>query len=166
MNTQFTITIAGHDKPKFMNQLAATTHSLGGKWLVSKLTRLDNQVVGIIRIDIPNIAADQLKQDLLAFDDYNVRIIDEPSPAQIEFSQAILKVESKDRPGLIHDITQCLDDMGIQTLRMENHRLGIPEAGETVFFAELEVEIPTEVQVEQLVDAVESIQPQLKVAVH
>ena len=53
MSIQLTITIAGQDHPQLINQLAAKTHELGGKWLVSKISRLDKQVAGIIKIEVP-----------------------------------------------------------------------------------------------------------------
>ncbi|WP_087016229.1 glycine cleavage system protein R [Thaumasiovibrio subtropicus] len=162
MNTEFTITIAGHDRPNLMNQLAATTHSLGGKWLVSKLNRLDNQIAGIIRIDVPNQSAVQLKAALSEITECHVRIIDDLEPLSSSVQKVSLSVESQDRPGLVHDLTQRLDDLGVHTLAMENTRIGVPDAGKTVFMANLDVEVPVEMEIEQLLNSVETIDPNLK----
>ena len=52
MNTQFMATIAGEDRPDLLKILAAKTHALEGRWLNSKISRLEGQIAGIIKIDI------------------------------------------------------------------------------------------------------------------
>jgi len=164
MNTQFTITIAGQDHPQLVNQLAAATHDLGGKWVRSKITRLDQQVVGIIKIDIPTAAAEQLKLEFNSQKGLQIRIIDSDESSTTGARQQIkLKVESGDRLGLIKDITHTLEDIDIKIIQIENHRVAVPEFGELMFFAELDLDIPTGVNIEQLVNSVEQIETNMRV---
>jgi len=164
MNVQFTITIAGQDHPQLVNQLAAATHNLGGKWVRSKITRLDHQVVGIIKIDIPATAAEQLKQELNTQEGLQIRIIDSDESSTTSARQQIkLKIESGDRLGIIKDITHTLEDIDIKIIQIENHRVAVPEFGELMFFAELDLDIPTEVNIEQLVNSVEQIETNMRV---
>lgn len=166
MNIQLTITIAGQDHPQLINQLAAKTHELGGKWLVSKINRLDNQIVGLIKVDIPAETAAMLKQEFNRFTDLNPRIIDSPQPAPPgKLEQLKLKVESNDRPGIVNDITNVLDDIGIEIIKIENYRLGVPDLGQTLFFAELMVGVPSEVDVEQMLEAVQQVEDGMRVNV-
>jgi len=166
MNAQFTITIAGQDHPQLVNQLAAATHNLGGKWIRSKITRLDKQVVGIIKIDIPTTAAEQLKQEFNAHEGLQIRIIDTDESSVASARQQIkLKIESGDRLGLVKDITHTLEDIDIKIIQIENHRVAVPEFGELMFFAELALDVPTEVNIEQLLDSVEQIETNMRVAV-
>ncbi|WP_299014826.1 ACT domain-containing protein [uncultured Photobacterium sp.] len=166
MNTQLTITIAGQDHPQLINQLAAKTHQLGGKWLISKINRLDNQIVGIIKVDIPVEAAQQLKDEFNRFPELNARIIDVPQPVPLaKFEQLKLKVESNDRSGLVNDLTNVLDDIGIDIVKIENHRIGVPDLGKTLFIAELLVDVPEEVNVDQLLDAMQQVEEDMRVSV-
>ncbi|MDX1303618.1 glycine cleavage system protein R [Photobacterium sp.] len=166
MNTQFTITIAGQDHPQLVSQLAATTHKLGGKWLVSKISRLDQQLVGIIKIEIPVASADQLKQELKALKEFHVRIVENTEPAsQSKREQITLKVESTDRLGIVNDISHILDNIGINIIQIENHRVALADLGRTVFFAELAVDMPAEVSIEQLVEAVQQVEENMRVEV-
>lgn len=166
MNTQLTITIAGQDHPQLINQLAAKTHELGGKWLVSKINRLDNQIVGLIKVDIPAETVAMLKQAFTGLTDLNVRIIDSPQPVSKGTVEPLkLKVESSDRPGIVNDITNILDDIGIDIVKIENYRVGVPDLGQALFFAELMVEVPSEVNVEQLLEAVQQVEVGMRVSV-
>ncbi|SQD76656.1 glycine cleavage system protein R [Moritella yayanosii] len=166
MNTQFTITIAGQDHPQLVNQLAAATHNLGGRWIVSKITRLAQQVVGIIKIDIPTTAAEQLKQEFNAQKGLQIRIIDANESCVVSVRKQIkLKIESADRLGLIKDITRTLEDIDIKIIQIENHRVAVPEFGELMFFAELALDIPTEINIEQLLDSVQQVETNMRVDV-
>ncbi|PSW06606.1 glycine cleavage system protein R [Photobacterium lipolyticum] len=166
MNTQFTITIAGQDYPQLVNQLAATTNKLGGKWLVSKISRLDQQLVGIIKIEIPAASADQLKQEFNALKELHVRIVENTKPIPpSKREQVTLKVESNDRLGIVNDITHTLDNIGIDITQIENHRVALADLGRTVFFAELSLDMPSEISIEQLVEAVQQVEENMRVEV-
>ncbi|ELR67289.1 glycine cleavage system regulatory protein [Photobacterium marinum] len=166
MNTQLTITIAGQDHPQLINQLAAKTHELGGKWLISKINRLDNQIVGIIKVDIPADNAQLLKGEFTRIPELHARVIDVTQPVPLgKFEQLKLKVESNDRSGLVHDLTNVLDDIGIDIIHIENHRIGVPDLGKALFVAELLVDVPAEVNVEQLLEAMQQVEEDMRVSV-
>ncbi len=163
MNIQFTITIAGQDHPQLVNQLAAITHSYGGKWLISKISRLEHQLVGIIKIEIPDNEVVQLKEELRHFSALDVRIIDSKAVEHPSFVKVRFTIESKDRLGIVRDITGQLDEMGIEILQMENHRLAVPEVGEMMFFAELTLNLPTEISFNQLEESLLLVDDNLRI---
>ncbi|AJR07879.1 transcriptional regulator [Photobacterium gaetbulicola] len=165
MNTQLTVTLAGQDHPQLINKLAAKTHELGGKWLISKINRLDNQVVGILKIDIPAQAVSQLKELFQSQQELDVRVIEARHVGDIKTDHLTLKVESSDRPGIVNDITRILDNIGIGIVKIENHRIGVPDLGQALFFAELQVDVPTEVDTEQLLEALQQVDEGLRVKV-
>ncbi|WEM43074.1 transcriptional regulator [Photobacterium sp. DA100] len=165
MNTQLTVTLAGQDHPQLINKLAAKTHELGGKWLISKINRLDNQVVGILKIDIPAQSVSQLKELFQSQQELDVRVIEARHVGDIKTDHLTLKVESSDRPGIVNDITRILDNIGIGIVKIENHRIGVPDLGQALFFAELQVDVPTEVDIEQLLEALQQVDDGLRVKV-
>ncbi|GHA48174.1 glycine cleavage system protein R [Photobacterium aphoticum] len=166
MNTQLTITLAGEDHPQLINVLAAKTHALGGKWLISKINRLDNQVVGIIKIDIPADAVSDLKHAFLEQHALDIRVIDTPSQAEIMPTHPVtLKVEANDRPGLVHDLSRILDDIGIGIVNIENRRIGVPDLGKTLFFAEFQLNVSEEIDLEQLTEAMQQVDDGLLVKI-
>ena len=165
MNTQLTVTLAGQDHPQLINKLAAKTHELGGKWLISKINRLDNQVVGILKIDIPAQSVSQLRELFQAQQELDIRIVEGQEVGEIKTDHLTLKVESSDRPGIVNDITRILDNIGIGIVKIENHRIGVPDLGQALFFAELQVDVPTEVDTEQLLEALQQVDDGLRVKV-
>lgn len=165
MNTQLTVTLAGQDHPQLINKLAAKTHELGGKWLISKINRLDNQVVGILKIDIPAQSVSQLRELFQSQQELDIRVIEAQEAGEIKTDHLTLKVESSDRPGIVNDITRILDNIGIGIVKIENHRIGVPDLGQALFFAELQVDVPTEVDTEQLLEALQQIDDGLRVKV-
>lgn len=166
MNTLLTVTLAGEDHPQLINTLAAKTHELGGKWLVSKINRLDNQVVGILKIDLPTEAVPALKQAFASQSMLDVRVIEAlTAQAQIKTDHVMMKVESADRPGLVHDLTHILDNIGIGIVKMENHRIGVQDIGKTLFFAELHLDVPVDIDTEQLVEALQQVEEGMRVSI-
>nr|WP_086941016.1 ACT domain-containing protein [Thaumasiovibrio occultus] len=163
MSTQFTITLAGQDRPQIMHQLAQVTHRHDGKWLVSQIHRLDGQIVGIIRIDAPEPQHADLKHALTQFTECHIRVIDAVDAQPLKMEKATLNVEAKDRTGLVHDLTAELDRLGIDVLRIENHRLGVPEAGQVLFFAKLEVSLPESADKWQITRLLEEVEPSMNV---
>ncbi|MGF1687672.1 transcriptional regulator [Photobacterium japonica] len=158
MNTQLTITLAGDDHPQLINVLAAKTHALGGKWLISKINRLDNQVVGIIKIDIPTTAVSELKQVFMAQPSLDVRVLDTPSLVEaIPTHPVTLKIKANDRSGLVHDLSRILDEIGIGIVKIENHRIGVLDVGKALFFAELQINVPEDIDLDQLLDALQQV---------
>jgi glycine cleavage system regulatory protein len=164
MNTQFTVTIAFKNHPQLVSQLAATTHELGGKWIVSKINRLDQQWVGIIKVEIPEEAADQLKQEFKALNELDICIIEnDTSTTPCPREQVTLKIESSDRLGIVNDITHVLDDIGIDIVQIENHRVAVPELGQIMFYAELALAVPSDVDLRQLVESVQQVEKNMHV---
>ncbi len=166
MNSHLTITLAGKDHPQLINQLAAKTHELGGKWLVSKISRLDQQLVGIIKVEIPDTFAEQLESEFNKLSDFYVNIVKSDQPqAFVKIEHVTLKVESSDRPGIVNDITNILHDIGINIDRIENHRIGVPDLGKTLFFAELSIDVPSQTNLEQLIESVQQVEGDMRVEV-
>ncbi|UTV28462.1 glycine cleavage system protein R [Photobacterium atrarenae] len=164
MNVQLTITIAGPDRPQLINQLAAQSHELGGKWLVSKINRLDNQIVGLLKVDIPEASVAKLKEAFSRYPELQPRVLQLPQPVpSVDLVPHKLKIEADDRAGIVNDITHILDDLGAEIVHIENHRVGLPELGKTLFFAEMEIEAPRELNLEQMQEALQQAEEQMRV---
>lgn len=163
MNTQFMATIAGNDRPNLLKTLAEKTHNLGGKWLDSKISRLEGQLVGIIKIDMPEENMSALKADFNAIADFHVSTSAINLVTVTECEQVELRIEAKDKPGLISDITNLLDQKGVTIEHMENHRLSVAEVGAIVFYADLNLLVPVDLGTELLLDELKNINQDLRV---
>lgn len=166
MSTQFTITITGQDHPQLINQLAAITHEHGGQWLASKISRLDQHVAGIIKIQAPTIKTLQLKRELEDFTQLNINFMDdEDSYVPDNRKHIVVDVESRDRRGLIQDISQVLNDVGADIEHIENARMPITAIGEVMFTAKLNMHVAEDIDLEQLATSIRLIQDGLHVQI-
>ncbi|WP_232803741.1 ACT domain-containing protein [Motilimonas sp. E26] len=165
MNTQFMATIAGEDRPDLLKLLAGKTHALEGRWLDSKISRLEGQIAGIIKIDIPNENLSALKADFNSIPNFHVSTSDVKLVTITECAQLNLKIEANDRPGIISDIAHFLDSKGVAIEHMENHRFGVIGLGTTVFIAELSLMVPVDMGTEFLVEELERLSSDLRVEV-
>lgn len=69
MNTVFIVNFVGQASPATIKQLAAVTHENGGKWLISKVNFIEDQVAGVIKVELPEENADTVKEAFSAWPD-------------------------------------------------------------------------------------------------
>ncbi|MFO6425189.1 glycine cleavage system protein R [Motilimonas sp. KMU-193] len=163
MNTQFIATIAGEDRPDLLKLLAGKTHALEGRWLDSKISRLEGQIAGIIKIDIPGENLSALKADFNSIPNFHVSTSEIKLVTVTECEELELKIEANDRPGIISDITHFLDSKGVAIEHMENHRFGVIGLGSTVFIAEMTLMVPVDMGKDMLVAELEQLSSDFRV---
>lgn len=76
MNTVFIVNFVGQASPATIKQLAAVTHENGGKWLISKVNFIEDQVAGVIKVELPEENADTVKEAFSACQTLVVKFVD------------------------------------------------------------------------------------------
>lgn len=164
MSTQFTMIITGQDRPQIVNQLAALTHDFGGKWLVSKISRLESHVVGIIKIEVPTEHVVQLKRQLIDFPDLHIEFPEPVTPTSSSQNQHLLiNIESEDRLGLVNDISLALHNLGASINYIENKRMPVAGLGAVMFLAQFSIDIIDDLSPQQLVESIQQIDDNMRV---
>lgn len=168
MNTTFIVNFVGKASPTTIKQLAAITHENGGKWLISKVNFIEDQVAAVIKVDVPSQNADVVKS---AFQDQQGIIV------QIVDSQALntnvdtiyqLRLDSNDRAGIVNEITHILDGQGVSILDMDCQRVFIAGGGgvsSSLFTANMAIRLPTEVDIDDIANELESLSEDTKVII-
>ena len=164
MSTQFTMIITGQDRPQIVNQLAALTHEFGGKWLISKISRLESQVVGIIKIEAPTEHVVQLKRQLLDFPDLDIQFPETTTPIPASQNQhLLLNIESEDRLGLVNDISLALHNLGASINYIENKRMPVAGLGSVMFLAQFSIDIIDDLSPQQLLESIQQVDENMRV---
>lgn len=164
MSMQFTMIITGLDRPQIVNRLAALTHDFGGKWLVSKISRLESQVVGIIKVEVPAEHVVQLKRQLQEFDNLHVQFPETVTPKPTSHNQRLLiNIESEDRLGLINDISLTLHNLGASINYIENRRMPVAGLGIVMFLAQFSIDIIDDLSPQQLIKSIQQIDENMRV---
>ncbi|WP_261817255.1 glycine cleavage system protein R [Vibrio gallicus] len=150
MKTSFIVNFIGTASPSTIKQLTAITHENGGKWLISKVNFIDNQVAGVIKVEVPQENADVVKN---AFTDTTTllsQITD--SDAKLHDINDIfhLRIDAGDRDGIVNQITQVLDSQGISIVDLDCQRVFLAGGGgvsSSLFTAQISLKLPAEVQI-------------------
>ncbi|PKG39252.1 glycine cleavage system protein R [Psychromonas sp. Urea-02u-13] len=156
MSVQIMITVSGSNQVDLIKVLSDKTHALGGKWLNSKISHIDNYVAGLIKIELE---ADNVEKLLTAFKTIDIKIesIDLGSVTHEKATPLNLCIDGKDRPGLVRNITQVLSDNSIQVDNMECNRLGVPAIGGTLFTSHFKIVVDEQFNKSALVSSLQEI---------
>ena len=160
MLEQFLVTLTGPYQPGIMNRLAALTHQYQGKWLSNKMVNLEGRFAAIIKIELPDTNVSTLQAALSALPDMQMTVHD--NLWQPEATKTIeLKVDAKDQPGLINEITKVTSSLDISIDDMTSRRISVPETGSTVFTSEFDLTLPEQLDEDTLITALEALHPHL-----
>lgn len=142
MSATFLVSLAGVSRPGLLQDLAHYTHEHGGKWQSSKVSHLEGHIAAIIKIEIPEEQVEAVKAQFTAQETLSVQFDDVNVPTQTPSSSLNLVVDAKDRPGLVKEITNVLDDQDVTVVDMECYRLNVTGLGSSVFSANMKLDLP------------------------
>ena len=165
MPEQFLVTLTGPYQPGVMNRLAALTHQYQGKWLSNKMANLEGRFAAIIKIELPSINTADLKKALADLPDIDATFHPKTSRDSAPRHPVELKIDARDQPGLVNEITKVISAQDICIDRMSSHRISVPETGSTVFTAELSLTLPAHLGVDAVVADLEALYPHLIVRI-
>ena len=156
MNTVFIVNFVGQASPATIKQLAAVTHENDGKWLISKVNFIEDQVAGVIKVELPEENADTVKDAFSACQTHR------------EDTVFQLRLDANDRAGIVNEITHALDGQGISILDMDCQRVFIAGGGgvsSSLFSAKMAIKLPSELEIDDVANELESLSEDTRVIV-
>ncbi|MGF1909811.1 transcriptional regulator [Vibrio kasasachensis] len=168
MKTTFIVNFVGKASPSTIKKLAAVTHENGGKWLISKINFIEDQVAAVIKVEMPSENADIVKQAFKEQPNLLIGIVD--SSAHKHSAETIfqLRLDANDRAGLVNEITHLLDDQGIDILDIDCQRVFIAGGGgvsSSLFTSQISLRLPRNVLIEDVAKELESLSEDTRVVV-
>ncbi len=168
MNITFIANFVGKATPATIKQLAAVTHENGGKWLISKVNFIEDQVAAVIKIDVPEESALVVQEAFKQHPDLVVQIVDSDSMAHNVDTIYQLRLDSNDRAGIVNEITHVLDGQGVNILDMDCQRVFIAGGGgvsSSLFTANMAIRLPQEISIDDIANELESLSEDTRVMV-
>ncbi|CAK4068134.1 transcriptional regulator [Vibrio variabilis] len=168
MNTTFIANFVGKATPATIKQLAAVTHENGGKWLISKVNFIEDQVAAVIKIDVPEENALVVQEAFKQHPDLVVQIVDSDSMGHNVDTIYQLRLDSNDRAGIVNEITHVLDGQGVNILDMDCQRVFIAGGGgvsSSLFTANMAIRLPQEISIDDIANELESLSEDTRVMV-
>lgn len=156
MNVQIMVTVSGSKQVDLSKVLSDITHSLGGKWLNSKISHIDAYVAGLIKIEIDENNVKKLISEFKTLG-INVEAADLGTVTHEKPKPLDLCIDGKDRPGLVHHITRVLSENSIKVENMECNRLGVPDIGGTLFTSHFKIVVDEQFNKSLLVASLQEI---------
>ncbi|EGA64125.1 transcriptional regulator [Vibrio brasiliensis] len=168
MNSTFIVNFVGKATPATIKQLAAITHENGGKWLISKVNFIEDQVAAVIKVELPTDNAEVVKEAFTAHPDLLVQITDSDQATHHVDTIYQLRLDSNDRAGIVNEITHVLDGQGINILDMDCQRVFIAGGGgvsSSLFTANMAIRLPQELDINDVANELESLSEDTRVLV-
>jgi len=160
MSVQIMVTVSGSNQTDLVKNLSEITHTLGGKWLNSKINHIDDYFSGLIKIEIGSESVDRLIANFQKLGiSVNAVVLD--STRYKTLTHLDLNIDAKDRPGLVHDISQILGENDAQVENMECHRLGLADISGTVFTSHFKIAVTDTFNREELINSLQEISEDL-----
>jgi glycine cleavage system regulatory protein len=156
MNVQIMVTVSGSHQTDLVKFLSQKTHALGGKWLNSKISHIDDYFAGLLKIEIKSAHVEKLIADFKSLAIVVEAVVLDAADQQ-KLTHLALHIDAKDRPGLVHDISQVLSENGIKVENLECHRLGLADISGTIFTSKFKIAVADNFNKEQLIRSLQDI---------
>lgn len=168
MNSVFIVNLVGRASPTTIKQLAAITHENGGKWLISKVNFIEDQVAAVIKIEMPTQHVQIVKDAFSAHENLVVQFVDSDLSSHNKETIFHLRLDANDRAGIVNEITHILDNQGISILDMDCQRVFIAGGGgvsSSLFTANMAIKLPVELDIEDVANELESLSEDTRVMI-
>ena len=159
MTTYLVLTAIGDDKPGLVEQLAQVISSNSGNWLESSMGKLAGKFAGILRVSVPDDHVEKLISDLESLSGSLKLVIERVSDEEPgDASQSLtLNLVGNDRPGIIREISAALATQRVNVEELHTECTIAPMSGETLFNAEATLQVPADLNLDELQNELEQI---------
>lgn len=159
------ITLVGKDKPGLIDSIAQTVSNAEGNWLASSFSHMAGQFAGFAEINLPEEKQAQLIDALNTHPDLQITLSEGQSASAKQLRQANLEVHGNDRPGIVQELTGVLNQFNLNIVQFESTCESAPNWGNIIFKANTIVELPQDVDTDELQETLEALSDDLVVEI-
>ncbi len=160
------LTYVGDDRPGLINAVAEKIAASGGSWLESRSVRLAGKFAGVVRANVPEKSATALEQALRGLAPAGLNLTIErgaSDEAGHEGRVVTLDILGNERPGIVRDLTQVLNALGVNIVEFESELESAAFTGVEMFRAHARLTIPETLPEEDLRKALERLAGEIMV---
>ena len=171
MNKTLIITILANDRPGIVNTISETLVAHKASWIDSRMANLADKFAGLARVSVPAEHLHGLKDALQALHDADNQLqilMEDANEINATQKQNTLSLEliGADRPGIIEDITGVFVKLNVNINELESEQREAPMSSELLFWAKLQLGLPTDVNNDNVQDVLEALSDQLMVDIN
>ena len=167
MTTCLVLTVIGKDKPGLVESLSQVIVENSGNWLESSMCQLAGKFAGILRVSVNDKDTESLIDGLNGLSKQLKVVIERvDTKASDEIPSTVkLSLVGNDRPGIIREISHGLSKMAVNVAQLTTECIPAPMAGDTLFKAEAQLQVPQELNLERLKRELEQLADDLIVEI-
>lgn len=163
--TTLILSVIGSDRPGLTQALANAVLSAGGNWLESHLSQLGGLYVGSVLVEVEADGVEALRAAVQAVDGQGLEVRVAPSVETTAAAGEVVELDviGQDRPGIVHQVTARLSDLGAN---IETFQTGVsdePHSGGRLFRMDARLRLPPSVTGEAVQAALEEISGEIMV---
>ncbi len=159
------VTVISPDRTGLVQMLSDAIVKHDGSWGQSSMANLAGKFAGIltVTVDEANLAA--VSKDLMALADQGMTVtISESGDTTNDNLQVVwLEITGHDQPGIVHEVSSACSELGANLLSLETDVVSGSMSGEAMFVASAELQLPEDMDPEDVRDALESLSDDLMV---
>ena len=161
-----TLTLIGRDRPGLVDALSERIAAVGGNWQESRMARLAGQFAGILLVEVPEAAVEELMRSLTGLAGQGLQVTAERGLGEAPTAARpllTLELVGADHPGIVHDIAHALAGRDINIEELETHLATGSFSGETMFRATARLRPPPGLDLAALREVLEGLANELMV---
>ena len=166
MKTPLVLTFIGDDRPGLVSVISERIAASGGTWLESRSARLAGKFAGILLVSIADDRLAGLELSLRQLELAGLRLtIDRGVMAPGDRTQRLIALDivGHERPGIVRDVTQALNHLGVNIEEFVSGLEGAPFSGEAMFRATARLRAPEGLALEDLRKSLERLAGEIMV---
>lgn len=157
---ELVLTIIGRDRAGVVASLADVVRFHDGNWKRSELAEIAGTFAGVVVVEVGNDRVDELLTNLLILRDQGLHVtaqqVEEPTVAP-EADELRLRLTGEDRPGIIHEISTAISELGISISRLGTVTDLPGQDGGRRFEISAQLTVPVEADIDAVLDSLGEI---------
>jgi glycine cleavage system regulatory protein len=159
------LTVVSPDRTGLVKLLSDVIVKHEGSWGQSSMANLAGQFAGILLVSVDEANLPALNKDLksLSKQDMMVTISESGIVVEADLQVVWLEITGHDQPGIIHEVASACSDLGANLLSLETEVVSGSMSGEAMFIASAELQLPAQLDPEDVREALEQLSDDLMV---
>ena len=168
MNVTIVLTIIADDQPGIVQTVSEVLTRHGGNWTRSSMSSLAGQFAGILLASVPAENSDACIAKLQELKSRGLQVVTNvcaEATESLKTTSFVLDLVGNDRPGIVHEVTTLLANHSVSVHDLETSIESASMSGGELFKATAQLDVPENVDTDQLVAELENLANDLMVEI-
>ena len=165
---ELVLTIIGRDRAGVVASLADVVRFHEGNWKRSELAEIVGTFAGVVVVEVGDDRVDELLANLLVLREQGLHVtaqqVEEPTVAP-DAEEVRLRLAGDDRPGVVHQISTTISELGISISRLGTVTDLPGENGGRRFEITAQLAVPVGIDLDTVLDSIGALAVSLDIVV-